>query len=74
MTEACGARNLWPDPNFTLKVVQLEELLAIRHCVFIIGPAGCGKSEVWQTLARSKTMRGHKTKFRDLNPKVCVER
>lgn len=31
---------------FVLKVVQLEELLAVRHSVFIIGSAGSGKSQV----------------------------
>ena len=28
---------LWLEPEFILKVVQLRELLEIRHCVFIIG-------------------------------------
>ena len=28
------------------QVVQLEELFAVRHSVFIIGNAGTGKSEV----------------------------
>ena len=31
---------LWPEPEFILKVVQLRELLEIRHCVFIIGSPG----------------------------------
>lgn len=29
-----------------LKVVQLEELLQVRHSVFVIGNAGSGKSQV----------------------------
>ena len=31
-------------------MVSLKELLEIRHSVFVIGPAGCGKSVVWNTL------------------------
>ena len=60
---------LWPDEEFILKVVQLEELLFIRHCVFILGPPGAGKSTVWKTLGRAKTNRGQKTKIQDINPK-----
>lgn len=29
------------------QVVQLEELLAVRHSVFVVGNAGTGKSKVW---------------------------
>lgn len=37
---------LQAEDNFVLKVVQFEELLAVRHSVFIIGNAGSGKSKV----------------------------
>ena len=37
---------LQAEDNFVLKVVQLEELLAVRHSVFVIGNAGAGKSQV----------------------------
>lgn len=30
------------------QVVQLEELLQIRHCVFVMGPPGAGKSQSWK--------------------------
>jgi dynein heavy chain len=35
---------------FTLKVIQMAEILEVRHCIFVVGPPGCGKSAVWQTL------------------------
>ena len=38
------------DDIFCLKVMQLSEILGVRHCVFVIGPPGCGKSAVWKTL------------------------
>jgi dynein heavy chain len=59
-----------PDPDFVLKVVQLSELLAIRHCVFTMGPPGAGKSETWKTLAKAQTKAGAKTTWIDVNPKV----
>ncbi len=34
---ACEALGNHPDEVFRLKVVQLEELLEIRHCVFVMG-------------------------------------
>jgi len=37
---------LQPEDNFLLKIVQLEELLGVRHSVFVIGNAGTGKSQV----------------------------
>ena len=35
--EPLGSLN-HPDEVFRLKVVQMEELLEIRHCVFVMGP------------------------------------
>lgn len=40
---------LQAEESFVLKVVQLEELLQVRHSVFVIGNAGCGKSQVAAT-------------------------
>ena len=60
----------WPDPEFILKVVQLKELLEIRHCVFVMGPPGSGKSSTWKTLARSQDKSGQKTTYVDINPKT----
>lgn len=37
---------LQAEENFVLKVVQLEELLQVRHSVFVVGNAGSGKSQV----------------------------
>jgi dynein heavy chain, axonemal len=31
------------DPGFVAKVVQLQDLLDVRHSVMLVGPAGCGK-------------------------------
>ncbi|RYH29930.1 hypothetical protein EON65_06785 [archaeon] len=69
---ACENHGLWPDPFFTLKVMQLDELLDIRHCVFIMGPPGSGKSTCWKMLqaARNHQHPDKKIKTLDINPKV----
>jgi len=66
-TIACG---LQAEDMFVLKVVQLEELLAVRHCVFIIGNAGSGKSQIWKMLAKTYINNGKKCVYADLNPKA----
>lgn len=53
-----------PKPVRRLKVVQLEELLAIRHCVFIMGPPGAGKTQCWKALAQARKLRNNPTKVR----------
>ena len=68
--KACAARQMNPEEEFCLKVVQLEELLAIRHCVMVMGPPGAGKTECWKTLAASRKKMGQPTKLSDLNPKA----
>jgi dynein heavy chain len=44
---------LAPEDDFVLRVVQLSELLAIRHCVFLMGPTGCGRTECYRVRASS---------------------
>lgn len=71
---ACIKRGLDPDEFFRLKVVQLEELLVIRHCIFVMGPPACGKSQCWYTLqaARLELKPPRKTKIVDLDPKAVT--
>jgi dynein heavy chain len=69
IAQACDERGLWKDEYFQRKCVELSELMAIRHCVFIMGPPAAGKSETWRTLAKAYTISGQKTKVQDINPK-----
>jgi len=57
---------------FVMKVVQLAEILEVRHCVFIIGPPGCGKTSVWKTLAKTHVNRGEDCEYDTLNPKAVT--
>ncbi|KAK9702182.1 Dynein heavy chain region D6 P-loop domain [Popillia japonica] len=63
---------LQPEEGFILKVVQLEELFAVRHSVFVIGFAGTGKSMVWKTLFRTYQNQKRKPVYNDLNPKAVT--
>ena len=69
--EDCTIENkLEPDPDFILKVVQMSELLEIRHCVFDMGPPGAGKSSTWKVLSKAQDKAGKKTTLVDMDPKV----
>ena len=87
LTKEIVGSGLHPDDEFILKTVQLGELLEIRHCVFVMGPAGCGKSETWNALAKAKntaqqdfthlfpnqsTKDGGKVLAKDVNPKAIT--
>jgi len=70
---------LRPEPGFIRKVVELDELLGIRHSVFIVGPAGSAKSESWKTLMEVMALKnsdgtyGGNGDFKDFNNKVYHE-
>uniref|UniRef100_A0A8C5QHE5 Dynein axonemal heavy chain 11 n=1 Tax=Leptobrachium leishanense TaxID=445787 RepID=A0A8C5QHE5_9ANUR len=64
--------HLQPEESFILKVVQLEELLAVRHSVFVVGNAGTGKSKILKTLNRTYGNSKRKPVWNDLNPKAVT--
>lgn len=50
----------------------MEELLEVRHSVFVVGNAGTGKTEVWKTLFRTYQNIKRKPVYNDLNPKAVT--
>lgn len=79
--EVCKANNLSSEDIFVTKIMQYEELLEVRHSVMLLGPAGCGKSTVWKTLANChnflhQTKTGHSNKsvtvYETVNPKAVT--
>lgn len=65
------------EEQFVIKVVQLAEILEVRHCCFVIGPPGCGKTAVWKTLAKTlgKPEKGSDKEiceYDTLNPKAVT--
>ncbi|XP_028842651.1 dynein heavy chain 9, axonemal-like isoform X2 [Denticeps clupeoides] len=63
---------LQAEDNFVLKVVQLEELLAVRHSVFVVGSAGTGKSQVLKSLNKTYQNMKRRPVWADLNPKAVT--
>ncbi|NXL65574.1 DYH9 protein, partial [Chordeiles acutipennis] len=63
---------LQAEDNFVLKVVQLEELLTVRHSVFVVGNAGTGKSQVLRSLNKTYQIMKHCPLWADLNPKAVT--
>uniref|UniRef100_A0A8C4QMX4 Dynein heavy chain hydrolytic ATP-binding dynein motor region domain-containing protein n=1 Tax=Eptatretus burgeri TaxID=7764 RepID=A0A8C4QMX4_EPTBU len=63
---------LQAEESFMLKVVQLHELLEVRHSVFIVGAAGTGKSQVLRTLHKTYQLTGKRPLWADLNPKAVT--
>ncbi|KAI8425202.1 hypothetical protein MSG28_007025 [Choristoneura fumiferana] len=72
LIDAAVSMKLQPEPGFILKMVQLVELFAVRHSVFINGFAGTGKSMVWQCLHRTYQMLKQKPFYNDLDPKAVT--
>ena len=62
-----------PAGSFSLKCIQLSEILEVRHCVFVIGPPGSGKSAVWQTLADTFKEMGEPAERDCLDPKSVTD-
>ncbi|XP_066917361.1 dynein beta chain, ciliary-like [Clytia hemisphaerica] len=63
---------LQPEDSFILKVVQLQELLDVRHSVFVIGAAGTGKSQVIKALNKTYANTKKKPYLMDMNPKAVT--
>nr|SYZ35238.1 PtDNAH9b [Paramecium tetraurelia] len=72
--QVTAENRLDPDPDYILKIVQASELLEIRHCIFVMGPPGAGKSTTWKMLAKAQDKAGKKTTVVDLDPKVVSTR
>ncbi|XP_078257485.1 dynein axonemal heavy chain 17-like [Rhinoraja longicauda] len=64
--------HLQPEDNFVLKIIQLEEILQVRHSVFIVGNAGSGKSQVMRSLRTTYLNLKRKAVMIDLDPKAVT--
>ncbi len=59
--EAAMELGYQPDETFCLKISQLREIFEVRWSVFLLGPAGCGKTAIWRTLMKAQNNMGEKT-------------
>lgn len=69
VTRVTKERGLQPDQQFIIKTVGMLRILEVRHCMFIIGPTGCGKTQVWKTLMDSLKDVGEDGMWEQANPK-----
>jgi dynein heavy chain len=75
----CAQKKLQPEDGFLKKMLEFEEVLKVRHSVMLIGPAGCGKSTIWSTLAAchnaddsGNALPKHLTVYESINPKAIT--
>ena len=47
-------------------------LRQVRHCCFIIGPTGAGKTEIWRSLEMSLIAIGEDCRWEQVNPKAIT--
>ena len=69
IVETAKENALQPADYFVQNVVDVLDLLAIRHCIFAIGSSGNNKSESWKTLANCWTKQGKKTHLGPAKPR-----
>ena len=60
------------DDVFRLKVSQLREIFQVRWSVFLLGPAGSGKTAIWKTLQKAQQIIGEKSLAKPINPKAVT--
>ena len=59
------------DDMFILKVLQFQELLDVRHSVMLLGPTGCGKTQIWRTLANTHNWDVEKGAYKPKRTCIC---
>ena len=69
VTAVTKKAKLQAEEIFVNKSIQLSEIMEVRHSVFVIGPPGCGKTQVWKMLA---AVSGNECCFETINPKAVT--
>lgn len=72
--KVCLENGLQSDDGFIKKVVELQELVEVRHSVMLIGPAGCSKTSIWKTLTCCHNVGAPKPicVYETINPKAVT--
>lgn len=50
--------NLVDKPQWFIKIIQLYETSIVRHGFMVVGPAGCGKTTIMNTLTDALSNNG----------------
>ncbi|SCO60367.1 dynein heavy chain, putative [Plasmodium berghei] len=71
LMEICKNNHLFGLDYFVKKIIQLHDIINIRHCVFIMGEPGCGKTTLFNMLLEyQKKKLNLKTVSIKINPKA----
>jgi dynein heavy chain len=70
--ECAVTKGYQPETGCVLKVTQLREIFEVRWSVFLLGPAGCGKSVVAEILMDSQNKFGERGMIKAHNPKAVT--
>jgi dynein heavy chain len=63
-------KGLQAEKEFVLKCIQFEDILQVRHSVFLIGVPGTAKSSVWKNLCDAHNSRKFDTVWDVVDPKA----
>lgn len=81
LRKQCSKQNLQFSKYFRQKLIQLHDMIAVRHGLMIVGPPFSGKSAALHTLARSltdlkesgdKAPLAERVQIRTINPKAVT--
>jgi dynein heavy chain, axonemal len=61
--------NLVDKQEWFIKIIQLYETSLVRHGFMVVGPAGCGKTTIMNTLTDALTNNNQPHKITRMNPK-----
>jgi dynein heavy chain 1 len=69
--KVCAEEGLDASDQWIEKVLQLKQIIDMRHGVMLVGPSGTGKSTVWHTLLKALAIvDGTKGEFHVIDPKT----
>ncbi|CAM9128550.1 unnamed protein product [Discosporangium mesarthrocarpum] len=71
LVEVCASRRFVMGEAWVEKVLQLKQMLELRHGVMMVGPSGSGKSSAWQCLLHALELSdGIKGEVHVIDPKA----
>jgi dynein heavy chain 1 len=71
MLKICEERSYAPDDGFIQKMLQLNQVIDMRHGVMVVGPVGVGKSAALNVLLKSmEQVDGKKGDLYNIDPKA----
>ena len=71
MVKICEEKGLTPSDTFIQKLLQLNQVLEMRHGVMVVGPSGVGKSAAMEVLIKAlESVDGTKGDMYKIDPKA----